>query len=169
MVMTSAPMIAALNPVTENPCMICATNQKNAPLITREKSPRVRMLIGSVKIVITGFTTMLRNARHAATIIAVKMLLTAIPCTKYGSANIASVVINQRSKIIAFSIPYANKDSTTFLTTAPSAWDPTSFMTAPTSTPSFALSVCPSSVCFTTAIARIFSSENCSGRNCSSI
>lgn len=98
--MTSAPIVAAVNVETVKPVMICATNQKKMPLMTRENSPSVRMLIGSVRIVTIGLMTMLRNTKHAETISAVRMELTAIPATKYGSANTASVVINQRSKII---------------------------------------------------------------------
>lgn len=98
--MTKAPMIAALKEETEKPWMICPTNQKNAPLIMSEKSPRVRMLSGKVKILITGFTTIFRKTKHAETITAVKILLTPIPETKYGKAKIARTVINQRSNIM---------------------------------------------------------------------
>ena len=165
--MTKAPMIAALNELTVKPWMICPTNQKNAPLITRENSPRVKILSGSVRIVMTGFTTMFRKTKQAATITAVKILATEIPSTKYGRANIARTVINHRSKIILL-LYYANNPSTIFLTIAPSACPPTSFITAPTNIPDFDLSAIPSSVCLATAIALIFSSDICSGINCSS-
>lgn len=97
---TNAPMTAATNDATVNPEIICATNQKKIPLRMIEKSPSVRILIGSVRIVTTGLTTMLIKTRHADTMSAVSMELTLIPATKYGSANTASVVMNQRSKII---------------------------------------------------------------------
>lgn len=77
-----------------------ATIQKNTPFITSENSPRVRILIGRVKMETIGLIIMLMNTKQAATTTAVRIVLTLIPATKYGSANIASVVINQRSKII---------------------------------------------------------------------
>lgn len=133
-------MIAALNEPTVKPAMICPTNQKNAPLITRENNPRVRMFSGSVKIEIIGFTTILRNTKQAATMTAVKILATEMPSTKYGRANIARTVINHRSNIMIL-VYYANNPSTIFLTSAPSAAPPISFITAPTSIPDFDLSV----------------------------
>ena len=84
--------------------MICPTNQKNAPLITKENNPRVRMLSGKVSIVTKGLITILRNTKHAATTIAVKILFTPMPETKYGKANIARTVINHRSNIMMISI-----------------------------------------------------------------
>lgn len=102
--MTKAPIIAALNELTVKPAIIFPTNQKNAPFITRENNPRVRIFSGSVKIEINGFTTILRNTKQAAIITAVKILATEIPSTKYGRANIARTVMNQRSNIILISI-----------------------------------------------------------------
>ncbi len=93
-------MIAALKEFIENPEIILAINQKNAPLITKEKSPRVSIFNGSVSNVITGLTTILRNTKQAETTTAVKILFTPIPETKYGRENMARTVINQRSKII---------------------------------------------------------------------
>ncbi len=46
---TNAPIIAAMNEVTVKPVMICATNQKNAPLIMTENSPRVMIFNGKVR------------------------------------------------------------------------------------------------------------------------
>ncbi len=93
-------MIAAWKEDIEKPWIICPTNQKNAPLITKENSPRVRMFNGKVSIVTKGLMTIFRNTKHAATTIAVKIPLTAIPETKYGSANIARTVINHRRSIM---------------------------------------------------------------------
>ncbi len=93
-------MIAALNESTVKPWMICPTNQKNAPLITRENNPKVRMLSGKVKIVMIGLTTIFRNTKQAETMTAVKILLTPIPETKYGKAKIARTVINHLSNIM---------------------------------------------------------------------
>jgi hypothetical protein len=101
---TSAPMIACRNDATVKPLMTCATNQKNRPLIMIEKSPRVRIFNGSVSKVITGLTIIFKNTKQAATIIAVRILLTVMPATKYGRAKIARVVMNQRSNIIAIII-----------------------------------------------------------------
>lgn len=162
MEMTSAPMIAAVNVATENPVMICATNQKNIPLITTENNPSVRILIGSVSSVTTGFTTILRNTRQAATMSAVTMELILIPATKCGSANTASVVMIQRSKIID-RVYYTKSSSTTLFTTAPSAVPPVSFMTAPTSMPSLDLSSIPRSAFLVLAMTRISSSPIIAG------
>lgn len=97
-------MIAALNESTVKPWMICPTNQKNAPLITKENNPSVKIFKGKVKIVMIGLTTMLRNTKQAETITAVRILLTPIPETKYGRANIARTVINHLSNIIPLEI-----------------------------------------------------------------
>jgi hypothetical protein len=96
-------MIAAVNDATVNPVMIWATNQKNAPLMIMENSPNVRMFNGKVNNVTTGLTTIFRNTRQAATINAVRIglpLVNVMPATKNGNANIASVVMNQRSNIM---------------------------------------------------------------------
>ena len=93
-------MMAAVNEVTVNPVIIRATNQKNTPLTIREKRPSVMILSGSVSMVTIGFTIIFKNTKHAATTIAVSMPLTAIPPTKCGRAKMASVVINQRRRII---------------------------------------------------------------------
>ena len=58
------------------------------------------MLSGNVSNAITGRTTIFKNTKHAATITAVSTLLTVMPATKYGNANIASVVMNHRNKIM---------------------------------------------------------------------
>ncbi len=97
---TNAPITALVNDVTVKPLIICPTNQKNAPFMMSEKRPNVRIFIGSVRILMIGPTTILRNASVAATMTAVSTEPTVIPDTKYGSANIASVVMNQRSKIM---------------------------------------------------------------------
>jgi hypothetical protein len=98
--MTNAPIIAEVNEATVKPLMICATNQKNAPLRMMEKSPSVRIFNGNVKIPTIGLMTMLINTKQAPTNTAVKILLTVIPATKNGKANMANVVINQRRRII---------------------------------------------------------------------
>ena len=45
--MTRTATLAAL--ATENPPIMCATNQKNTPLSMSEKSPNVMRLIGSAR------------------------------------------------------------------------------------------------------------------------
>jgi hypothetical protein len=80
--MMRAPIIAEVKDATVNPDMICATNQKNNPLMTREKRPKVIILSGSVSRLTIGFTTILRNTRHTPTITAVRIPLTVIPDTK---------------------------------------------------------------------------------------
>ncbi len=80
--MINAPIIAEVNDATVNPEMICATNQKNSPLMMRENKPRVMILRGSVRRDTIGLTTILRNTRHTPTMTAVRIPLTVIPATK---------------------------------------------------------------------------------------
>lgn len=98
--MTSAPMMAAVNEATVKPLMICATNQKNAPFRMMENNPNVRIFKGRVKMPTMGLMTILMKTKHAPTNIAVKIVETEIPATKNGNANMANVVINQRSNIM---------------------------------------------------------------------
>ncbi len=98
--MTNAPITAALNDPTVKPGTIRVTAQKNAPLISIENNPSVRMLSGNVRRFTIGLTIMLRNTSIAATMTAVRIVLTVMPPTKNGRANTASVVINQRRIII---------------------------------------------------------------------
>ncbi len=94
--------MAVCSPSTVNPLISRATIQKNIPLRTIENNPRVTIVIGRVKIETIGFIIMLINTKHAPTITAVSIEFTPIPDTKDGRANMASVVINQRSSIIQF-------------------------------------------------------------------
>ena len=74
-----APKNAAVNVETEKPLMKVCRYQKSAPFIKRENRPRVRRLIGSVRILIIGFINVLKSARQAPTINAVQTGSTAIP------------------------------------------------------------------------------------------
>lgn len=68
----SAPTNAAVNVETENPLITPEPRyQKIAPLINNEKNPSVRMLSGSVRILIIGLRNILTNVIHAPTISAI--------------------------------------------------------------------------------------------------
>ncbi len=80
---SNAPTKAAVNVVTENPLMIFPRNQNNAPFTTREKNPRVTMLSGSVRMLMTGLMNILKSVRHAPTISATQIGSTLIPETTW--------------------------------------------------------------------------------------
>lgn len=96
----NAPISAAEKLLTVKPAIKCATNQKKIPFKNNEKSPKVKILSGSVNRLITGLIIMLMKIKQAATITAVIILLIEIPTTTYGRTKMVIVVINQRSKII---------------------------------------------------------------------
>lgn len=105
MVITRAPITAAVNVDMLKPVIILDTNQKNAPFNITEKSPRVNIFNGSVNNEIIGLITKCKKTKQADTTIAVKIkslsdvsiLISFIKC---GNANTVSAVINHLSKII---------------------------------------------------------------------
>ena len=69
-VISTDPSSAAKKPSTVKPSTNEATNQKRKALITKENSPRVRIVIGRVRINKTGRTTALRIPRMNTEIVA---------------------------------------------------------------------------------------------------
>ncbi len=74
-----APIKAGANPVIVNPGTILATPNKSRALMTKVKSPRVRMLIGKVRSTMIGLITALMMPRTRATMRAVVKELTEKP------------------------------------------------------------------------------------------
>lgn len=64
----NAPIKAAENVVTLNPRIISPKYQKTKPFTISEKNPRVRTLIGRVRILMIGRRNILNSVRHAPTI-----------------------------------------------------------------------------------------------------
>lgn len=98
-------MKALKNPSTSNPGATKPANINNKALITRVKSPRVMMFIGSVINISAGFTKTLIKAITAATIIALKKLATDIPGTTQAINMITSAKpIHLKNKYILNSL-----------------------------------------------------------------
>jgi len=74
-----APIKAGTKPTTSKPGTIKAVALIKKALITKVKSPRVRIFIGNVKITITGFMNALMIPKTSATIRAVTKELTLNP------------------------------------------------------------------------------------------
>lgn len=55
---SNEPRSAGKNPATENPGTIFATSQNISAFITKVNKPKVRILIGKVKIINTGLINM---------------------------------------------------------------------------------------------------------------
>jgi len=61
-------------------------------LMTNKKRPKVKIVIGSVRIIKIGFTIAFRNPNTAATIIAVVKLITSTPGKKFAKTKTAMAV-----------------------------------------------------------------------------
>lgn len=98
---TSAPIKAAVNVVTEKPLITPEPRyQKIAPLMNREKNPRVRTLSGSVRRLIIGRRNMLISVRQAPTINTIQTGFIEIPSlTKNVVAQIAIERASQCKRI----------------------------------------------------------------------
>ena len=75
-------------------------------LITKVKSPKVRILIGKVKITITGFINALMIPKTSATISAVKKESTLNPGRYWEIRRIVSAERTQFAKIAIFEVEY---------------------------------------------------------------
>lgn len=64
-------VIADHRPATAKPLTKLATNKTNRPFKTSVKSPKVKILIGKVKIIKIGLTIALRIPKTTATISAI--------------------------------------------------------------------------------------------------
>lgn len=102
--------IAHQNPFTSKPWTTLEARSTNTALMTKVKSPSVRMLIGSVIRIRKGLTRVLIIPRKRATRSAVKKPLTVIPGIRYAAIPTERVIINHLSSNI---IGYA--DNTLFM------------------------------------------------------
>ena len=65
---TSDAITAVKKPLTANPSKKEAANQNKAPLMTKMNNPRVRILIGNVKMMMIGLTSTLSPPKMSAAI-----------------------------------------------------------------------------------------------------
>jgi hypothetical protein len=96
---------AAQNPDTEKPGTIASANKIKSALITRENNPKVIIVIGKVRIKITGLINILIIAITTAKIIAPNNV-TVTPGIKYAAINIAIVDVIQCIIFILFILIY---------------------------------------------------------------
>ena len=83
---------AAKKLCTVNPPINLPAKRIIQALITNKNSPNVTMVIGKVRMIKMGFNMALRNAKTAATIIAVVKLVTSTPGKKYAKTKTAIAV-----------------------------------------------------------------------------
>ena len=84
--------IAHINPLTRNPGTIALTKRITIPLITNVNNPRVKILIGRVKIISIGLIIALIMPKTTATTIAVKKLSTFTPGKIYAEITTANAL-----------------------------------------------------------------------------
>ena len=107
---TMLKSIAHQNPFTSKPWTTLEARSTNTALMTKVKSPNVRMLIGSVIRIRKGLTRVLIMPRKRATKSAEKRPLTVMPGIRYAAMPIERVIINHlSSNIIGYS------DNTSFI------------------------------------------------------
>jgi len=87
--------IAHQNPSTAKPGTTFDVNNISNALITNVNSPRVKILIGSVKIMIIGFKKAFIIPRTSATTSAVRKSEICTPGNKYAEDKTANVAIIQ--------------------------------------------------------------------------
>jgi hypothetical protein len=80
-------------------------NQNSKALITNMKSPKVKRVIGKVRITKIGLIKAFSNPRMAAPIMAAPRLSTLIPGIKYAARSIATVIIIQAKIILITTLP----------------------------------------------------------------
>ncbi len=99
----SAPTNAAVKLSTEKPLIIPLPRYQNiAPLITKEKRPRVRILSGNVRILMIGFKNIFTSVRQAPTIKATHIGSTMTPETICVVAHTATERIIQCKIILIY-------------------------------------------------------------------
>jgi len=94
-----APIIAGVKPWTAKPGTILATKRIKNPLITKVNNPKVRMLMGSVRIKSIGLMKALIIPNASATIKAVKNVFTSKPGTKLETIRMASAESSQLARV----------------------------------------------------------------------
>ena len=87
--------IAVQKFATEKPSTILLVSKTSPALITTVKRPRVKIVIGKVKISKIGFMIVFKNPKTTATTSATKKLLSTIPGSKYAVIIIARARRNQ--------------------------------------------------------------------------
>jgi hypothetical protein len=75
-------------------------NQNSKALITNMKSPKVKIVIGKVRIIKIGLIKAFSNPRMAAPMMAAPRLSTLIPGIKYAATSIARVIIIQARRML---------------------------------------------------------------------
>jgi hypothetical protein len=93
------PKTADQKPYTSNPDITPEAILSNMAFIIKVKRPRLRILIGSVKIIKIGRKKAFKMPRIAAANKAVKKPFTCIPSITYEANMMAAVSINHRIKI----------------------------------------------------------------------
>ncbi len=92
------PIRAGANPESVKPLTICATSQIRAALIIKVKSPKVKMLIGRVRIKRTGLMRAFKIPRNRAMIRAVVKPFTLKPGTSVATTKMARAEKTQLAK-----------------------------------------------------------------------
>ncbi len=100
MVKTKLNTRAHKNPSTENPGTMFAASSIKSACITNVKSPKVRIVIGKVKIIKIGFKIALKIPMTSAAIRAAVKFVTCTPGKKYAAAKTASPLNIQLIKIV---------------------------------------------------------------------
>jgi hypothetical protein len=80
-------------------------NQNSKALITNMKSPKVKRVIGKVRIIKIGLIKAFSNPRMAAPMMAAPRLSTLIPGIKYAARSIATAIIIQAKRILMATLP----------------------------------------------------------------
>jgi len=95
---TRLKRIAVKKPSTENPATNLSTSRIISALITREKSPRVRTVMGSVNNTKIGFINVLTNPKANAVISALYKSATNTLGIIFAVANTANALITRDNR-----------------------------------------------------------------------
>ena len=93
-------------------------NQNSRALITNMKSPRVKRVMGKVRIIKIGFIKAFNSPKTAAPIMADPKLSTLIPGIKYAARSIAMVITIHATRMVMFLLPPTDNDFSANLTCA---------------------------------------------------
>lgn len=92
---TNPNAIAQPKLFTLKPSIMASTTMMRTAFITQTKSPKVKMVIGSVRIIKMGLTSTLTSAKSAATNTALQKFLTSTPFSKLEVAYTETLLSNQ--------------------------------------------------------------------------
>jgi hypothetical protein len=109
-VTTNDPNSAEPNDRTLKPRIREPANQNSKALITKMKSPKVKIVMGKVRITKTGFIRAFSRPRMAAPIMADPKLSTLIPGIKYAASSIAMVIIIHPKRMPIVLLPPTNNN-----------------------------------------------------------